>query len=446
MDIAALKFRHGARWAHPSRIRERNEAEARSGVRRFEPSLEASERAHTARSAVRERLESWAEHPDERVPLALLDNAHLYHVLSDSYDKGRIRRALLDRGLRAAEREGLIWTTLLDRLTASMLRAGKSSLLPEAEAQADRLQSWIQTAEEEALGALAEFEDFHLHTLIVRCARALTPELLRASLDAHPKLALEVPENEHLNKALLTTLSGWALDDDSSPGQRAVRFKVFGAIEEAGYTLPDGIVDRMIHAGPSEDYWRLEVTERTSLSEEKYRDLYSRLVEEDRSDSTSRGTYGLEKMAQNPATPIHVTRDAVAYLLDRDGTANQRFFLVESPHLRRDPEIRGWIRQSDNPYTLRALLQDRDLEDAASIFRRLVELDMHSAAKALKEHPQSLTRQVSRRDLLPLLEHELASVREAAITFLAQTARQAAKGRGSPGSGGARSSFVRPRP
>lgn len=87
-----------------------NRQEGYQHARKLEPAPKALERIRTQKHANRQRQNSWNYHPDERVPLRMVDLG--YRCPSWEKLRRRLNRAAGER----ARQEGVLWTPLLDKI------------------------------------------------------------------------------------------------------------------------------------------------------------------------------------------------------------------------------------------------------------------------------------------------------------------------------------------
>lgn len=417
-------FRLTLKAAGPRDLDRLNAEQGRSRARAFEPAEDAMERARSARSAVADRILSWIEHPDERVAAAFLDNPARGSILRDGRLRGRMGRILLDRAVADARTEGVAWTPVLDALAARVLRPNRSSLLADAVAQLERMAPWLEGESAPAdLAGLLSFEDESVARLMLTRARALTPELLQAALNAHPTLAVEVPENPYLTPRLVEAVCDWL----SSPAARQCQqprvspFKVPGILEKAGWRLPRSFVEHVTHPPPDEDYWRIQATELHTLGEATYRALaaYFRQRLEERPEDGS-AEYAIDALVMNPAVPDALVRELALDAIDRGSVQVPQFLLV--PCLAHHEPVRARIRASAlaghlGDHVLLSLLETSpDASEADETFRVLVRTNAWFALQALEQPERSP--HLGRRHLAPLLAHADRAIRERAFRLL----------------------------
>lgn len=111
--LEEMGIRLESRPAGEPLLKKANRLESRRGARAFEPFARARERMVSARTVGPSRLLSWILHPDERVPLTLVQEEPR-HLMRDGWRTWLSYRILLHRGLGEADRESVLWNPILD--------------------------------------------------------------------------------------------------------------------------------------------------------------------------------------------------------------------------------------------------------------------------------------------------------------------------------------------
>lgn len=106
-------------------VNEANKREGRTGAAAFEPFEEVQEQISKAKRPHSKRLDSWINHPDERVLKFLADKDAEGSVIPW---REQFKYLFVTRALRTAKAEGVMWTPVLD----SMVPGGWSAGLGEA--------------------------------------------------------------------------------------------------------------------------------------------------------------------------------------------------------------------------------------------------------------------------------------------------------------------------
>jgi hypothetical protein len=188
----------------------------------------------------------WADHPDERVPMALLEAQARRQVLGNG--ETAVQGRILRRAIADAARRGHLWTPLLDTLSATgqwsrpedvpatvtptpevaaprwWARATASPSVVESpppaqepapyvtEAdQLDRVGAWVaMCADPRGIQKLLEFNSPALWETVARRLRVWDRGFVRMLLDLRPELASVIAANPALGARTRAALGEWA--------------------------------------------------------------------------------------------------------------------------------------------------------------------------------------------------------------------------------------------
>lgn len=207
-QLADPPFRLEVRRASNQEVTQINEQEGYTYSRKLEPAQQAIERAQTAQTATRDRLLSWIYHPDERVPMAMIDNQGTRYPRKEVWrDEAEfVGQHLLRRAWLEARQEGHLWTPILDKMSTRSAHlwpdrlqfteeernnpdhpirqiSGNEFPLGKARRQYRKLIPWIrQDPEPEKLLKLFEFQEERLAGLVGRCTPDPSVDLIQAAL------------------------------------------------------------------------------------------------------------------------------------------------------------------------------------------------------------------------------------------------------------------------
>lgn len=219
-------FRTAYHLAFLEEVEARNQRHDHQGARQLEPTLQAIERIQSQQHANSDRIDSWAEHPDERVQVALIRAGTQAQTRNDRADwwGGRQGKELLDRlwkqHTRRARQEDVHWTPVLDELVQGLrARDGYQKHyggLDESKIndQLAPVGRWL--AEEARLPEVWELLNFRsrrIGGLVARCSRVISPKMARELFQYeqgwggwnHP--GQEMGKNEHLDGAQLLEIA-----------------------------------------------------------------------------------------------------------------------------------------------------------------------------------------------------------------------------------------------
>jgi hypothetical protein len=247
----------------------RNRNEGRSGISEFAPTEAAIQAASTARSAVPERIASWAHHPDERVALALLRNGSLVRLPGKGHSEDlqsvqSAARVLPAHAVAQARARGLAWTATLDALSrtdiASLRRPGLRFLRDEIEARGPLFQ-WVSRLGEAEVLELLDKAGPDFRWAVYGALSCFSEGVWsRAEQDA-PAGPHGLSTNPGLPTAWVERLSREALDRLAPPGVSSTYWQsgryslprlsvedaagVFARLASAGHRVPEAAVERL---------------------------------------------------------------------------------------------------------------------------------------------------------------------------------------------------------
>jgi hypothetical protein len=241
--------RAGYRTATPDEVAEANRSQGRSGASRFLEPERAIEMAGSAQSAVPARLESWLEHPDERVALALLDNRNLR-----SPDDVALT---FERASADALREEVLWSAPLERLFEYShqlsRRVGQrwDDLAEQRKrclAEGGVLQQWLEAQTDPARGeVIAEIGADWL--AVVERHGVLSDGYVRTRVEEWLQRWYNKPphflSNPRLSESQVQWLSTRILQVEKHAYPSALRAVAFGLVE-AGHSIHPALVDAVV--------------------------------------------------------------------------------------------------------------------------------------------------------------------------------------------------------
>lgn len=166
----------------------------------------------------KQELRSWAQHPNERVPMALAE--HFIPPFTQLLSRKKVATLLQQRALQQAEQEGELWTPLLDAYQHRMAFFQEAPDIPELDQRLDQVTDWARQQEstEELEGLLT----FDAHLLLVRIAelpfsfegaegrawlqRVTNPENPSAPPLRYEPLLKRLLDNQHLTEKALEAI------------------------------------------------------------------------------------------------------------------------------------------------------------------------------------------------------------------------------------------------
>lgn len=280
-----------------------NEREGHKRARRYLPAPEAIEMIRTQNSANEDRIRSWVLHPDDRVPLELLeaegndtdtwfDQKLMGFVHDDTKLTTRMKVLLYKRAMTQAKREGVAWTPLLDGLEFahrySKTKTGAwwlgqvddhwvrdpselAGALPEGfdctpDEQIEPLLEWIRSSSPttEELLPLLDFQHEQLRETVAQQIPRITYELLQQlSPNVWAELlAPESPERSHEELIRLASAIG-----NEITITRELAYSLQPALKRLIYhqEADDAVVDALLAAGQNNDALLEFLTEKLAV-------------------------------------------------------------------------------------------------------------------------------------------------------------------------------------
>jgi hypothetical protein len=363
-------FRTEPRGIDPHLLQQSNVGYA--GARKCEPASKAMARIKGARSACRERIDSWVWHPDERVVIAYLgkwgcvimaQKANAYHVHAD----------LIRRAQRDAELEGLHWTPVLDALAMSAFYPTGSRPAPAEDRFTGRvgdLAPWITAQEDPAeLDRLLAFRFPPVRHGLFGLGRCLSDHAFGAALSGTQAERRALASNPHHSAHAVARIAKAALDSVDGTNGTVREFQdVMRALEAAGHAIPAWVANELSQRAASPEQSpslkranALALLSLTTISPAQIREVFD-----------TRYHSLMPAIARHPATPVDILRS-----MARGDTQDFLAHDVQSsiggnPAALRDAEIRALFLQRGREYDLIALLETAPAADEFRlVFRRL---------------------------------------------------------------------------
>jgi hypothetical protein len=375
--------------------RERNRSEGRTGARAFQENAEARRAVSSATRAHAHRVESWIQHPDELVRYALLRQARAER-------SGRVRlwapleghqAALVQRLVREADAQGLLWTLGLDTLYAEKLHQilfrhplpELGELEQHLKARLAALAEWVwaraaQPDSWETLAPLLHFRTFEIRQAVAASVRPLDRDVLRHLHAAQPLLAVEAARSPALEDDARLLIEEWAVRGLCRPERPvpALPPRVLGlpglasdsaakdaliALQQGGVPLRRASARALLESMPdlsspesarefaadSSMRHRLQIllASPKPLAEDVARELLRR---------SGKLAPLIQQLAASAQVPLAVKREIAAS--PQTSGVYQRLAAAEDGRLRRDGEIRRALYQNGGADVLALLFED----------------------------------------------------------------------------------------
>lgn len=468
---------------HDAWMRE-NERQDRKRAARFEMAGMALNRIRYAKSASRDRLRSWVEHPDERVVAEIMRR---WLDLAANADRSWLREMMMVRVLTDALREGALWTPLLDLAlergildtARSMPRRSWSDLeerdprppeIGPGETPQERLEAWIQDDVDPAHAvALAEGTRARsIRRMIAERANPLAPELLEALLRKGEVLGvvenpvLSDEQAMRLKEAAFARLRQAAKGGSRSSVPVHLRFisddfqasSVLQTLISRGFEWlerdRDEMFEMLVPSKPQKTGW-----DRREISGTVSRQVAWRVLRHEGSGAhTSDWILRLyERVRHEPDLVLELVRDeatdahAARTILSDTRVRRVRRHLAHDERFHSDPVIRDTLSSSRSMPVLKGLVESaEEAEEYRTLFRRLAEVDPLGALKHLEQMGPGEERAawLRQEDLAPLLANGSRDVRLRSIQVLAEQ-RERADGGGQQVDEEERGAHARPR-
>jgi hypothetical protein len=351
-----------------------NREQGRRGVGRYPPILKASGLASNALNVHPDRLEAWARHPDERVPIALLRNSHLQRT-----EPKRVTARVLDRLVGQTPAEEL-WNPLADELLQRGWAFIGSPTQQWAAERLIRLGAWARSATTTEIAQLFAFSAPEVLELAVAETPVVDQTLVRAAaaheagwsvaraMVAHPRLSQDgLQAMVAISVGLGQGAKSWA---------PWLRGEILHAALDRGHALSDhertALGERMRESPQS--FLEVVVHPGFARSEE---DLLAPAI------MNLGAQFPLRRICEHPMAGPRLWMQTLA----RDPLTAR--LLVEIPAARYDPEVRRRLSRSRSAPVMLALAMD-DREDARRHFTR-----------ALRAQPGDTLDALARRETPP---------------------------------------------
>lgn len=468
------QFRTEVRTVSEAELEALNEKEGRTGARRYERADIVLGQIARNESPSQEQLDSWVTHPDERVPIALLQSEILRPYTDEArpYAVRLCRRAIREAG-------DYFWTPLLDALSLSgywsrwTLQSPRENVvgdqpafdegtqdLFEEEYFLQRITRWIE-AQSDTAPLIAMARSFHALSLLRQIATharvldvplvdqliAQAPEVLEALASRHQGLLRGV--GRRIVEHLVRMAQGLEVD-----GANMEQFELnlmlylirdsYKAIQKRGHLLTEAQIDALVRSS------RARVQRATHENTNDPGDwpsaslfLLLAYVMETKSEEVA---LQYIEAAAEMNDPWYVS----TFLIEIDpsyrsnfvtpamGRATLKWFghdidvceaLVLHAGVRNDPEVRVELAKSDSSSVIASLLEEAPPEEFAHLFRRLAAMDQQRAAAVLKKARRAAKATLDPSDLLPLLRAEDRDVRMQAVMLLSKLEKRRASTR-----------------
>lgn len=440
------------RSASEAEIERLNEREGRSGVARYEPLMETLKAIVSVRSPSVQQLLVWATHPDEAVPLSLLQRGLPWMTTIDEYEL--VVRTLIGRALRDAGDD--VWTPLISEIFAMALWpkdwniAKRSSVPPEetrlptwAEYIETRVVLWIRAQSTETLvAALRAADSYELARTIALYAPVLDTELIEELIRRKPEAAewlIERPDGvpKAAGERALESLVNLA----KQLGAVELERKIMGSLVPHGYRdlQAAGFVLNRSQAHELLDAIRGD-TEQQSDDEDRVNEHrwdaafgilagYLTLTGDEEialqfmeaAGRLNEPRYARNLFEPHDDKPTPFSAAVALAALDRFGNAADVCEAVAAhPVLRNDPAVRTRLRQTGSWRVARHLIEDGRPEDFADLFGILARQRPSAAAHVLETKADLAKMLLNRSDLLPLLRAQDRNTRMRALMVLGE--------------------------
>lgn len=440
-----LPFRTQFRTTTDLEIEQLNRRYNLKGSRAYLPTASAIDKARSSKSMVPARLEALLEHPDERVPAALIDNSIAVQSTSPNrfgVEGSQLRYLLYQRAIRDAESEGVVWTPVLDKLAAeslwptadyssygrtrfSILQATKP--LVSAAAQVEKLIPWIREQRDPGrLRSLLHFAYEGVLETVARYATCLDEALIDDLLQRSPHLGYHLAANPSLTKAQVDHLVRWAiakLDDPSAIRRHRTRSTtslprhardMLLELHEHGWLLDRTAREELLRIAQNQpvpkaprkldDSERIEASQAAKsvllgLGDDLEPEILLRLYDAFKTDADD-----VRRIVAHPAATLEIRR----HIVSECGFYQVRDYLSQSPELRNDPVIRAALVRSSAPSVLLRLCEDAEPSEFRRLFRKLARRDPLSALRLITA-PGFDSKRLYLADLQVLLQDESAA-------------------------------------
>lgn len=457
VDPPGQPFRTAPRTVHDREIEQANEAEQLSGTRAYPSAERGIERASQAKSAVWDRLLSWALHPDERVAIALLKNPEQPWSRRNSTKLGIHVYA---RAMREANEEGRVWTPLLDALAVSGLWPGSiqwqraeeedwlphhDGSLPDWEGPFPRMRGVVPWRDEQtdprALEPLLHY-DFEFAGVIAAEAAIVDDRLIERIIENEPQHAESLIQNPAVTQEQIHDIIRWAVDLLEEKGGQVYkvhterrgrrREELFGKVAMNLITLPrykrrDSLpypresIDKLVELTTAHGTYGL-------WNWTSFYAFYSLMhleptIEPEDVHATVEMALQGKHAARAVAANAKASADTWYEILSDDRRTRDpkiRERLLRNPEALRDPRVRDIMRASQIKGIKAALLKTAEGREFRKRFYYMVRRNMKKAYRLLRDNHDEFVEKLKPKDLIPLLQADNMEIRTYAITTLGE--------------------------
>jgi hypothetical protein len=324
--------------------------------------------------------DTWATHPDERVPMAVL--RRFGHFPSACDEEGRKR---IDGEARAeAEQHGILWNPLLDLYLSQSRSSSQVALGAQARLAGGR--KWLQAQKDwKVLAPLLRFRSSIFLAEFARHAGVLSDDFVREAghpddvsmaMARNPNLAPD--QAEHLFRTWATRAwpgpsafelaehtPGWISSD---PRYSETPIHIYQSLLQSGHSAPAEIRDRM--------WAHIEAEQTLPAADRIRRDAKGR------KSAAYRNAMALRATAYDPATPAE--RITALSLREKDELRTFHNALFHHPNA--TPEVRQRIAMTfPLPLTAEAVVRDPRIPPDPAFFKVLLEHQMIALGAELLE-------------------------------------------------------------
>lgn len=388
-----------------------------------------------------EFLELCALHPDERVPIALLESGNL-----DTFTAGvrSVLPRLVSRAIRDAGARGEIWTPLLDALSKTIWPIPwlAQPTLDEWHRQDHYFDTvvipWIEQQKDPGVlrHVIVRMRSQALGCCIAEMAPVVDAALLDQTVEEFPRAIIGFARNEHLPPTLQRRLLERIVNDitksNVDPILPIYSLQAYKELVRRGIQLDQNqiryLLDLLEKSTPATNERKKEICGRafTVLVEHVHgtgnEEVALEIIRLTRKARDAFWALLLFMRAPDDPSRFRMTIPIARSALRLHGEEQAMVETVaKDEHARQDPETRRLLLKSSFPEVWFELAMDGREEEFLPLFRRLVKEAPPAAAKLLERRSDVARRLVSHKDLKPLLRSSDRNVRVAAIGFLGQS-------------------------
>lgn len=201
-------YRHELRTVPEPQMETIIESQRRTGAGAWENVEDSLLRIKQTKLAHSSRTQSWGEHPDERVAMAMIEGHRRRAILGRDVSS-RINPAIRE-GIARAEAEEIVWTPVLD-MVAAMGHWYSYSLRDRVTPKewAEKLVPWIETrTSEEDIFDLLRFWADEIWYTVAEHTPILTKNVIEKLLE-RPHTARDIAKNQNLGTEGRTLIRDW---------------------------------------------------------------------------------------------------------------------------------------------------------------------------------------------------------------------------------------------